>query len=190
MNCIETICLYLKEYISDKQFEKIFHDYMEVFQQSLDEDVYLNILFTSFNSKQERICLETELQNYILGNYGLIYRGLNDVYVEHIIVSDRDDIVAKILREKYKKKEEVDIDCSMINTRSELIAAVKNALQYPHFCGNNWDAIEDLIYDVIFPQKLVLCNWPEVADKLPHDAAILKDILERNSENRCVIIYA
>ena len=50
----------------------------------------------------------------------------------------------------------------MINTRSELIDAIKHALQYPHFCGDNWDAIEDLIYDIVLPQKLILHNWREV----------------------------
>ena len=99
------------------------------------------------------------------------------------------DIVVEILKNKYQKREEVDIDCSMINTRSELIDAIKHALQYPHFCGDNWDAIEDLIYDIVLPQKLILHNWREVEKKLPQDTAILKSILDKYNNGRCVVIY-
>ena len=40
MNCINTICLYLKKYLTDEQFENIFYDYIEDFQNSLEEDMY------------------------------------------------------------------------------------------------------------------------------------------------------
>lgn len=66
MNCINTICLYLKKYLTDEQFENIFYDYIEDFQNSLEEDMYLNVLSTNFSSKQEKISLETELYNYVL----------------------------------------------------------------------------------------------------------------------------
>ena len=156
MNCINTICLYLKKYLTDEQFENIFYDYIEDFQNSLDVSVYENI---------------------------------NDAYVERIIDSNKEDIVVEILKNKYQKREEVDIDCSMINTRSELIDAIKHALQYPHFCGDNWDAIEDLIYDIVLPQKLILHNWREVEKKLSQDTAILKSILDKYNNGRCVVIY-
>lgn len=165
MNCINTICLYLKKYLTDEQFENIFYDYIEDFQNSLEEDMYLNVLSTNFSSKQEKISLETELYNYVLENYDSVYENINDAYVERIIDSNKEDIVVEILKNKYQKREEVDIDCSMINTRSELIDAIKHALQYPHFCGDNWDAIEDLIYDIVLPQKLILHNWREVEKK-------------------------
>ena len=48
MNCINTICLYLKKYLTDEQFENIFYDYIEDFQNSLEEDMYLNVLSTNF----------------------------------------------------------------------------------------------------------------------------------------------
>ena len=41
MNCINTICLYLKKYLTDEQFENIFYDYIEDFQNSLEEDMIL-----------------------------------------------------------------------------------------------------------------------------------------------------
>ncbi len=189
MECINVICLYLKKYISEEQFENIFYDYIEDFQNSLGEDMYLNVLSTNFSSKQEKISLETELYNYVLENYYSVYENINDAYVERIIDSNKEDIIVEILKKKSQKREEIVIDCSMINTRSELIDTIKQALQYPHFCGNNWNAIEDLIYDIIFPQKLILDNWSEIEKKLPQDAAILKSILDKNNNGRCVIIY-
>ena len=44
MNCINTICLYLKKYLTDEQFENIFYDYIEDFQNSLEED-YVILMF-------------------------------------------------------------------------------------------------------------------------------------------------
>lgn len=190
MDCIKAICLYLKKYISVEQFENIFFDYINDFHNSLDEDIYLDVLFTNFSSKDEKMSLETELYKFILKNYGSMYEKINDAYVERMIDSDKEDIVVEILKKKYEKREEVDIDCSMITAQSELIDIIKNTLQYPQFCGNNWDAVEDLIYDITFPNKLNLINWSKVEKRLPQDAAILKAILDRNSNGRCVITYA
>lgn len=162
MDCVKIICLYLKKYISEEQFENIFYDYIEDFQEQLEEDMYLNVLFANFSSKQEKISLDTELHNYVLEHYDSVYKNINDAYIERIIASDNDDIVVEKLKTRYQKKEKVDIDCSMISTHSELIDAIKQALQYPYFCGNNWDAIEDLMYDIILPQMLILSNWHEV----------------------------
>lgn len=189
MNCIKTICLYLKKYISDEQFENIFYNYIEDFQNSLEEDICFNILSTNFSSKQERISLETVLRNYVLKNYGSEYENFNDAYVEQIVDSDKEGIVVEILKKKYEKREEVHVDCSMISTQSELIDTIKQALQYPQFCGNNWDAVEDLIYDIIFPKKIIFFNWCEVEKKLPQDTAILKAILDKNCKSCCEISY-
>ena len=190
MECINTICLYLKKYISKEQFENIFYDYIEDFHNLLEEDMYLNVVSTNFSSKQEILSLETELHKYVLEKYFSVYENINDSYVEHIIDSDNGDIVVDILKKKYQKREEVNIDCSIISTQSELISAIKKALQYPHFCGNNWNAIEDLIYDIILPHKLVFGNWSKLEKRLPQDTEILKSILDENNNGRCVIIYA
>lgn len=85
MDCINTICLYLKKYISDEQFENIFYDNIEHFQNVLEEDIYLDILSTNFSSKQKMISLETELHNYVLDNYNFVYENINDAYVERIM---------------------------------------------------------------------------------------------------------
>ena len=188
MDCIKTICLYLKKYITDEQFETIFYDYLVNFQNSLEEDIYLSLLFTNLSHKEEKISLQAELRNYVLENYGSLYENINDAFVERLIDMDTDDVVVHILKKKYEKREKAEIDCGLISSQSELIDSIKQALQYPSFCGNNWDAIEDLMYDIVFPQKLIFKNWREVEKKLPQSAVILRAILERRREC-CVIIY-
>ena len=189
MDCNKIISLYLKGYISDEKFENIFYDYIDDFQNSVEEDIYLNILFTNFSHKEEKISLETELRNYVLKNYKSLYENINDAYVERLIDSNNRDVVTEILRKKYEKKKEITIECSKISTGLELINAFRQVFKYTKFCGNNWYAIEDLIYDVIFPEKLVFNNWSEVERKLPQDTVILKAVLDRNCNDRCIIIY-
>lgn len=141
MDCIKVICLYLKKYVSDEQFETIFYDYVDDFQGCLPEDLYLYILSANFSRKEERIRLVTELCNYILKSHKSMYENVHDAYVECMVDSDAKDIITEILRERYIKREEVYIDCGKICTQFELIFSIKQSLEYPRFCGDNWDAI-------------------------------------------------
>lgn len=189
MNCIDIICLYVKKYLSEEQFQNIFYDYMDNFQNELEEDIYLSILSTNFSSKEEIISLKTELYNFVLKSYTLIYNKINDSYVEHLVDSKKGDAVVEILKKRYEKREEVCIDCSKISTRSKLIDSIKTELGYPQTCGKNWAAIEDFIFDIIFPKKLIFYNWSDMEKKLPQDAMILKKMLDKVSYERCVVIY-
>ena len=69
MKYIRIICLYLKKYISDKQFENIFYQDIDGFQDALEEEVYWNILSSNFNKKEDIITINTYLYNYMLKNY-------------------------------------------------------------------------------------------------------------------------
>ena len=115
-----------------------------------------------------------------------MYEHITDAYVEDIIDLNKENWIVQLLKKKYERKEEIIIDCSRINTKYELVIAIKQALQYPEFCGNNWDSIEDLIYDIILPKKLIFFNWHIVEKKLPQDTIILKSILDRNSS--CLVV--
>ena len=97
MDCINIICFYLKKYISDEQFESIFYEHIDDFQKSIREDIYYDLLSASFSSKQEIISLNTQLHNYVLGNYKSVYDNINDAYVERIIESNDNDIILKLL---------------------------------------------------------------------------------------------
>ena len=59
MKYIKIICLYLKKYISDKQFEKIFYQDIDGFQNALKEEIYWNILSSNFNKKEDIISMDT-----------------------------------------------------------------------------------------------------------------------------------
>ena len=45
MKCIRNICLYLKKYISDKQFERIFYQDIDDFKSTLEENILENFIF-------------------------------------------------------------------------------------------------------------------------------------------------
>ncbi len=88
------------------------------------------------------------------------------------IESNNNDDVALFLRKKYEKSEIRCIDCSCINNSRELFAAIKNKLSFPKWCGENWSALNDLIFDIILPEKLVFEHWYDLEAKLPGDADI------------------
>ena len=60
---------------------------------------------------------------------------------------------------------------------------------YPKHCANNWDAIEDFIYDVVLPKKIVLQNWDSIKEKLSKDTIILKKILDKINSKYSTVLY-
>ncbi|WP_314347335.1 barstar family protein [Fusobacterium massiliense] len=189
MKYIRTICLYLKKYISDKQFENIFYQDIDSFQNALEEEVYWNILSANFNKKEDIITINTYLYNYMLKNYKSIYDEISDAYIENLINSNEDNVVIDILKKRYEQKEEVFINFYNINNKLELILSIKKALNLPQHCGNNWDAIEDFIYDTILPKKIILHNWNNIKEKFSQDAIILRRILNKINPKYCTVLY-
>lgn len=189
MKYIRIICLYLKKYISDKQFENIFYQDIDSFQNALEEEVYWNILSSKFNKKEDIITINTYLYNYMLKNYKSVYDEISDVYVENLINSNENNIVIDILKKKYEQKEEVLIECHSINNELELLYSVKKNLNFPQHCGNNWDAIEDFISDIILPKKIILHNWDSIKEKLPLATMKLESILNKVDQKYCKILY-
>ena len=97
MKCIRNICLYLKKYISDKQFERIFYQDIDDFKSILEENIYWKILSSNFNKKEDIISMNTYLYDY----------------VENLIETNEKNEIIDILKKKYKQKEEVFINCCM-----------------------------------------------------------------------------
>ena len=60
---------------------------------------------------------------------------------------------------------------------------------YPKHCANNWDAIEDFIYDVVLSKKIVLQNWDSIKEKLSQDTIILKKILDKINPKYSTVLY-
>ncbi|BEO99550.1 barstar family protein [Fusobacterium polymorphum] len=189
MKYIKIICLYLKKYISDKQFEKIFYQNIDDFENVLKEEIYWNILSSNFNKKEDIISMNTCLYNYVLKNHKSIYDEISDAYIEKLIETNEKNEIIDILKKKYEQKKEVLINCNKINSKLELICSIKESLNFPQHCGNNWNAIEDFIYDVILPKKIILHNWSNIKDKLPQDTIILKGILDKINPRYCAVLY-
>lgn len=185
----EVICLYLNQYLTSEQFESYFYNNMNQFEVELDEETYLNIISTNFNSKQAVITLQEKLKKDIIQSFPDLYNCMNDAYIEQLIQSEADGEIIEILKMKYSRADMLKINCIDIKTRSELISEIKTALKFPVFCGNNWDAIRDLIYDIVLPKKIVFFDWSLIEKQLPNDSTILKSILSEISEDYCVIIY-
>ena len=189
MKCIRNICLYLKKYISDKQFERIFYQDIDDFKSILEENIYWKILSSNFNKKEDIISMNTYLYDYVEKNYKSVYDEISNAYIEKLIETNEKNEIIDILKKKYKQKEEVFISCCMIDTKLELIYLIKKALNYPKHCANNWDAIEDFIYDVVLPKKIVLQNWDSIKEKLPQDTIILKRILDKINSKYSTVLY-
>jgi hypothetical protein len=179
MNYNEVVCLYLKEYLSDEQFEQYFYNNIEEFETNLDESTYLEIVSTNFSSKEERIRLQTQLKQYIISDFPEIYDKISDAYIELLIQSNESNEILEILKKKYVKKQLITIDCSQAKNSKEIIQIIKVALEFPVFCGDNWNAIEDLIYDVVLPEKISFSSWSTFNKNFPEDAAFIKKIFNQ-----------
>ncbi len=186
---IEIIVLYLKSYISTNDFEKILYDNIDSFEEEIEEDIIYELINADYNSKENIIHLKKCLNDYITSNYLSLFKIINDVFVEKIIDANKNDDITNILKKKYKKKKVIIIDCNMIYTHTDFIKIFKHDLKFPLYCGNNWDAINDLIFDVIFPSELHFVGWDLLKKRLPKDTRILKNILDKIEKSRCIILY-
>lgn len=184
---IEIICLFVNDYLNSEQFENAFFDNIFEYENLLIHDIYLKILSTNFNSKNEIVSLKNVLKNYLIINYNDKINNTNDAYVDRIAESERTDKIAHILRKRYEKKKIIYINFYNIINTEHLIYTIKKMLQFPESCGNNLDAINDFIYDVIFPEKLILNNWTTVEKNFPYEAENIKQIF--NQVNDCKIIF-
>ena len=75
--------------------------------------------------------MNTYLYDYVEKNYKSVYDEISDAYVENLIETNEKNEIIDILKKKYKQKEEVFINCCMIDTKLELIYLIKKALNYP-----------------------------------------------------------
>lgn len=189
MNFNEVICLYLREYLTDKQFEHYFYKNMKEAEIVVDENTYLNIISTNFNLKEECISLRFQLKQYAEKEVAEIYDKINDSYIELLVQSNDNNEIVNILKTRYMKKPLVKIACSTIKNNKEIISIIKQLLNFPKFCGNNWDAINDLIYDVILPERVIFTGWRSFEEHFPEDAVFIKKIFNKVDTNRCSISY-
>lgn len=186
---VEMICLFLMQYISIQSFENLFDENLIEFENELPKDIFWAILNTNFEKKESVISLKTILGKYIKNSCYDVYSQVNDAYVDRIIESNRNDNVAKLLRITSARKEEIRIDCSYIKTKEKLIYELKKALITDGNCGDNWNAINDFIYDIAWPEHLIFEGWDNIERTLPQDALILSFILKKINKNECIIEF-
>lgn len=176
---IEIICLFAKSYLSADEFEELFLNNLNEFEVLLDETVYMNLISANWRSSTEIISLKNYIFDYFSNNYGDCLNRISDAYVDIIIESLRNDEVVNLLREKYKRQETVFLNLKNVNSTNDLIKRFKKAFNYPQMCGDNWDAVTDLIYDINFPQKIVLNNWKYIIERFPYDSEIITAISKK-----------
>lgn len=189
IDCIDVICLYLKNYLTDAEFQDYFCRHEERFKAETNEEIYLETVFTDFRIKERCVSLSNQLREYVAACCPGRYEAVHDAYVQKLIEAGTDHEIIDILKRPYEKKERVEIDCGAIESVSRLHRILKSELRLGEAYGNHWDAFNDWKYDIIFPKQLVFMNWNVFKKRFPRDAAILREILDTIDSNDCKVQY-
>ena len=185
---IEAICLYLKNHIPLDYFLEYVYEHADEAETVLGEDLFLTLI--SVNPK-DKVSVETMivgLEDYMKCKYLDAYNRINDAYVERVVDSERQDSLALFLREQNKRTESIEIDISSITDEKEMIEILKKKLDFGDFCGNSWEALYDLIYDIKLPLKIVIIGRSKVESTQTEMIKRLDELFSIIS-NVCEIIY-
>lgn len=72
------------------------------------------------------------------------------------------------------------IDLSQVTSTAELHLVLRDALGFPYWYGCNWDAFWDAITGLVeMPEQLHISGLPALSRRLPRDAQLLLQCLER-----------
>ncbi len=72
----------------------------------------------------------------------------------------------------------IKIDLSSVKASSQLHSILRNALSFPDWYGQNWDAFWDAITNLVeMPIKLELVGWSVFSEHLPRDARLMRQCL-------------
>ena len=89
----------------------------------------------------------------------------------------------KLVEDLDERLELVIIDLYAVVSEKQLHSLLKKNLGFPDFYGMNWDAFWDSISGLVeMPKKLEFIGWYKVEQILPHDAHMLKTLLNRLNE--------
>lgn len=74
----------------------------------------------------------------------------------------------------------LQIDLANIQDAPQLHGLLRDALGFPHWYGCNWDAFWDAISALVeMPEQLIFEHWPGFAERLPREARMIQECLER-----------
>lgn len=72
----------------------------------------------------------------------------------------------------------VEIDLRELQSVEQLHAQLRAKLNFPAFCGENWDAFWDAIAGLVeLPERVRLLGWASFEASFPRDAAIMRKCL-------------
>lgn len=189
---VEILILFISEYgyIKAEDFIHFAYSNIDEYEQLLDEDTYLSLLSMSFADNQSVVDFTNRLREFAEKNYAPEISNINnDVYVDGVIESDRNDYTAKCLRKLYERRDRAEMDLADITAKEDIIKLIKQCIFLPSWCGNGWDAMNDILGEGDFPIVLEVKNIEVLERRLPEDAEFLKRLLERSAPKYCTVKY-
>ena len=76
---------------------------------------------------------------------------------------------------------EITLNCTALETKAQLHAALAEALSFPDWYGNNLDALYDCLTDLEEPVHLHLAGWAQLPEWKAAFEAVMSD-----AENDCM----
>lgn len=186
---VEVIILYIKGFLTEKEFENWVYNNSEQIENQVDKELYFDLISTSYTNKIEVISLKNKLINLVEKNYKLQYDNINDEYVERQISENKNDGIWSIIQKKYERKKEMVLDFQGIDSSKKLHIYLKLKFELSDYYGRNWDAFEDLLYgDIKFPYKIIIKNDNYLLKHLPQDFEIFKELIMKHRKD-CQILF-
>ena len=177
-------------YISTGDFLSFAYSNIEEYEKILDEEIYLSLLSASLTDKEYVIALTNRSREFVNKNYASYAEEIDkDAYVERIVESDRDDYVAKCLRKLYERRNRAVIDMARVNSKEDIVKLIKESIVLPQWCGNGWDAMNDILGEGNFPSVLEIKNMEVLEKKYPEDATLFRNLLQKNTPKYCIVKY-
>ncbi|MET0322489.1 MAG: barstar family protein [Duganella sp.] len=70
------------------------------------------------------------------------------------------------------RKSLITIDLTKISSIDELFPVLSDALDFPSWCGENWNAFWDAITEIVeMPEHIQLNGWSAFENRFPENAA-------------------
>ncbi|GMU65859.1 MAG: hypothetical protein AMXMBFR36_21330 [Acidobacteriota bacterium] len=72
------------------------------------------------------------------------------------------------------RREVLVLDVSRVQTREELHELIYRGLEFPSYCGMNWDAFDECIRDVALPRSVEIKGLSILGSVLPRETKLLR----------------
>lgn len=184
MTTAEILCLFAKNYLTEKQFENYLYRYSDEFENELDKDTCFELISADYSNKSEVISLKHRIEE----KYTAVYEAINDSFVEKLKREYPESEIAAILTENDKKADRVVIDLSITENEEQLIKVIKSSLKIPSRFGTSWDSLYD-IGDAFLPKRLVFSGYHDFKKRQPEAAAEIIRWFSRIDIGECIFDF-